>query len=185
MPVWITLFFLIIGFPKFVQSQPFEKSLPILNEFGIKSPKKLVTVSAISQPEAVSPGNDFRIHVRVLISPGSHIYSLNESYDENLATRLDLESAPFESEEPWEESPPKIMLDEVFQKMVKTHESIAQFTKKFSVPSSFKSGDFSFTGALIFRLCDNHTCSMPQEEVFKTSVKVFNLKKKNFLEFND
>ena len=176
---------MIMGFPEFAQLQPFGNSSPILGEFDIESPKKFVSVTAIPQPEAVNPGNDFRVHERVLISPGSHIYSLNESYDENLATRLDLGSAPFKSEEPWQESPPKIMLDEVFQKMVKTHESIAQFTKKFSVPSSFKSGDFSFTGALIFRLCDNHTCSMPQEEVFKTSVKVFNLKKKNFLEFND
>ena len=147
--------------------------LPPLNSPSFSfSTKNLVEVSATISPEQVKPGSSFHLNLRVVIAGGSHIYSLEEQLEKNLASRVDLTSTEFLPNGNWKESPPQIALDEVFQRVVKTHGDLAEFSRKYQIPSTAKLGEVSISGTFTYRLCNNKTCSMPQFLEFQAPLQI-------------
>ena len=134
------------------------------------SQRSLVDVSAAADPSSVFPGTVFRLHVQVVISSGSHIYSLTEGVEEDLATKVLVSQPSLQPKGEWQESPPQIIFDDVLQRAVKTHENIAEFIRDFAAP--LESFDEKIVGSLIYRLCDNRTCSMPKTAEFETPIRI-------------
>ncbi len=140
-----------------------------------KTKRPTLQVSAATIPEAIKPGERFTLHIQVILQPGSHIYSLEENFtQEKLATQIKLEDSNLHPLSDWTETPPKLSLDPVLKKTVKIHESIAQFNRdyKTTVPFLTKTGEVS--GKLIYRICDNKTCSLPLNSQFKVGLKFKN-----------
>ena len=101
------------------------------------------------------------------------MYSLEkQSDDETVATRIELEALVFDPQGDWQEMPPKLVRDDVMEKIMKTHTGRIEFSHRFSVPKGLKPGTYPISGALHFRTCDNRICTLPQEITFKTHVIV-------------
>ena len=57
---------------------------------------------------------------------------------------------------------------------VNGHKGNVEFSKTYLVPSAVKIDKYSISGKLIFRACDNHICTLPQELPFNAGILVTN-----------
>jgi hypothetical protein len=140
-----------------------------------KSKKQYVALQLEAMPdkEKVHPGDTFRLHLVSFLDKGWHMYSIEkQSDDETVATWIELEALVFDPQGNWRESPPKLVRDEVMEKIMKTHSGRVEFTRLFSVPKGLKPGAYPLSGTLHFRTCDNRICTLPQEMKFQTRVIV-------------
>ena len=65
-----------------------------------------------------------------------------------------------------------LALDPVLEKTVKIHESIAQFNRDYKTTVPLLSTSGKIYGELIYRICDNRTCSLPLNSKFKADLKI-------------
>jgi|GEM_PF-1270268 len=140
-------------------------------EFKHGGRKINVAVTAAVLPAPLRPGDLFTLYVQVSLPPEWHIYSLEDRRD-TLPTRIRLETSRFSRQGGWQESPPQMALDGVLQKIVKTHEKMAEFTLRMQVPKDLAPGVFPIAGILAYRLCDNKVCYLPRQAPFQTLVRV-------------
>lgn len=130
-------------------------------------------LDAMPDKGKVRPGETFWLHLVTFLEEGWHMYSLEkQSDDETVATRIELEALVFDPEGDWQETPPKLVRDDVLEKIMKTHTGRVEFTHLFSVPKGLKPGTYPLSGTLHFRTCDNRVCTLPQKVMFKTRVIV-------------
>lgn len=145
----------------------------LLESGGVQRKNLDLDLQAAVDPLQVGPGGRFRLFVDAAMAPGWHIYSLHEQInEESVATRLQLEDNLFHSLGGWEESRPRLIMDQVLKKMVKTHAGMAQFHQWQVVPEQLKPGKYPLQGSLVYRICDNKTCSLPKTLRFKTWIEV-------------
>ncbi len=149
------------GFESF---QKFEKS---------KMQSLALRLAAMPGKDQVRPGETFRLYVVAILEKGWHLYALEkQSEDETIATRIELEDTAFHPQGRWQETPPKLVRDEVIQKIMKTHSGRVEFTRLFSVPEGLPPGVYPVSGTLHFRICDNRICTLPKQMPFQTRVIV-------------
>ena len=130
-------------------------------------------LEAMSDKEKVLPGETFWLHLVAFLDEDWHMYSIEkQSEDETVATRIELNAPAFLPEGDWQETPPKLVRDDVMEKVMKTHSGRAEFTRLFSVPGGLKPGAYPLSGTLHFRSCDNRICTLPQAVKFQTRVIV-------------
>ena len=123
--------------------------------------------------DKVRPGEIFWLHLVAILGEGWHMYSIEkQSDDETVATRIELETRVFLPQDNWRETPPKLVRDDVMEKIMKTHSGRVEFTRLFSVPKGLKPGVYPLSGTLHFRTCDNRVCTLPQAMKFQTRVIV-------------
>ncbi len=132
-----------------------------------------VEVKAIAEPVQAQPGDVLHLYLLVEISPGWHIYSLEEQGgDASLATRFRFDENPFQQGRPWQEPEPIITMDGALNRVVKIHKDAVQFSQEQFVPENLTPGNYSISGKIVFRACDNRICSLPRETDFKTHVRI-------------
>jgi len=123
--------------------------------------------------DKVRAGEIFWLHLVTFLDEGWHIYSLEkQSGDKTVATRIELETLVFLPQGRWQETPPKLVRDDVMEKIMKTHSGRVEFTRLFIVPKELKPGVYPLSGTLHFRTCDNRICTLPQAMRFQTRVIV-------------
>lgn len=140
-----------------------------------RSKNKLYNIEAkaIAEPVQARRGESFVLHLWVDVSPGWHIYSLEEQGDDaTLATKIYFKENRFQGDQPWKEPEPTIALDGALDKVVKIHRNSVQFIQKQQIPESLTPGTYSISGKIVFRACDNRICSLPRETAFQTQVQV-------------
>jgi len=144
--------------------QKFEKS---------KKLHRPLQLEAMPDKGKVRPGETFWLHLVTSLEEGWHMYSMEkQSDDETVATRIELEALVFDPGGDWKEMQPKLVRDDVMEKIMKIHTGRVEFTHLFSVPKGLKPGTYPLSGTLHFRTCDNRVCTLPQEVMFKTRVIV-------------
>ncbi len=144
--------------------QKFEKS---------KKQKMQLQLEAMPDKDKVQPGEIFWLHLMAFLDEGWHMYSIEkQSEDETVATRIELETRTFLPQGRWQETPPKLVRDDVMEKIMKTHSGRVEFSRLFSVPKGLKPGVYPISGTLRFRSCDNRVCTLPQAIKFQTRVIV-------------
>lgn len=132
-----------------------------------------VEVVAVADPEQVKPGGKFHLRLRVTIPEGWHIYSMKlKGDDSTLATVVRFEENTFPLVGGWEESEPRIEMDGVLQKFIKSHSRYAEFHILQKVPANAKPGVYPLIGTVVYHACDNKICNLPRELPFKTQVRV-------------
>lgn len=132
-----------------------------------------IKINTIVDREVAFPGDRFKLYMSVQIEEGWHIYSLQPmDGNELLATRIVLNDNIFESKNLWQESPTRLIQDDAQQKMVKGHITTAEFHNSFRVPVNSRPGNYSITGKLIYRACDNKLCTIPQSLIFDSQIRV-------------
>jgi len=137
-----------------------------------KTKRPTLQISAATIPATIKPGEQFTLHIQVILQPGSHIYSLEENFtEEQLATQIKFEDSNLHPLNTWTETPPKLALDPVLEKTVKVHESIAEFNRDYKTVDPFLTKTGEVSGKLIYRICDNKTCSLPLNSQFKVGLK--------------
>jgi hypothetical protein len=130
-------------------------------------------LEALSDKERVKPGETFWLHLMVFLDKGWHMYSLEkQSDDKTVATRIELEPLAFDPQGGWQETPPKLVRDDVMEKIMKTHSGPVEFSRLFFVPEGLSPGTYSLSGTLHFRSCDNRICTLPMQARFQTRVIV-------------
>ncbi len=140
-----------------------------------KTKRPTLQVSAATIPETIKPGERFTLHIQVILEPGSHIYSLEENFtEEQLATQIEFNSSNLHPLSAWTETPPKLSLDPVLEKTVKIHESLAQFNRDYKTETPFFATNEKLSGNIIYRICDNRTCSLPLNSEFNVDLKIKN-----------
>lgn len=138
-----------------------------------KKQNRPLQLEAMPDKEKVQPGKTFWLYVVALMNEGWHMYSLEkQSEDETVATRIELEALVFDPQGNWQETPPKLVRDDVMGKIMKTHSGHVEFTRLYSVPEGLKPGVYPLAGTLHFRSCDNRICTLPQAMKFQTRVIV-------------
>jgi hypothetical protein len=130
-------------------------------------------LEAMPDKEKVQPGEIFWLHLVIFLGEGWHMYSIEkQSDDETVATRIELANLVFPPQGQWQETPPKLVRDDVMEKVMKIHSGRVEFTRLFSVPKGLKPGVYPLSGTLHFRSCDNRICTLPQAVKFQTRVIV-------------
>jgi DsbC/DsbD-like thiol-disulfide interchange protein len=132
-----------------------------------------VEVVAVADPEQIKPGEKFQLRLRMTIPEGWHIYSLKlEGEDAALATAIRFEENIFPILGKWEETEPRMEMDEVLQKATKSHSRYAEFNVQQKIPKNTKPGTYPLAGTVVYHACDNKICTLPKELPFKTQVNV-------------
>ena len=169
--VWIGFFLFVFIFSPMstVKATPFFQGFK--NDLGSSDHLKLV---AIIDPESVNPGDRFVLHVKIEVSKGWHIYSLDTKGDEEeyLATKIALSSGSFVPQGSWEGPTPTIGWDGALGRVVKTHEQIVEFRRWYRAVESLAPGSHEINGSIKFRSCNNKICNLPREMSFKTKINV-------------
>ena len=138
-----------------------------------KKQDRSLRLEAMPDKDKVRPGETFWLHLVAFLDEGWHMYSLEkQSDDATVATRIELEALVFDPQGRWQEMPPKLVRDDVMEKIMKTHSGRVEFTHLFSVPKGLKPGVYPLSGTLHFRTCDNRICTLPQAMKFQTRVIV-------------
>ncbi len=129
---------------------------------------------AIVDPESIDSNGKFVLHVKIEVSEGWHIYSLDARgpQDEPLATEISLHSDLFIPQGAWVEPAPNIVWDGALARVVKTHEQIVEFYREYRTIESIDPGLHKINGAIVFRACNNKICNLPRELPFKTQIKI-------------
>ena len=141
------------------------------NDFSSSDHLKLM---AIVDPETIKPGGQFVLHVKIEVSEGWHIYSLDAKggKEESLATKIAFNSESFVPQDSWKEPTPTIGWDGALDRVVKTHQQIVEFRRWYRVVESLAPGSHSIKGSIVFRACNNKICNLPREISFRTEIKV-------------
>ena len=168
---WIGFFlFVFIFFPMSTV-----KAIPFCQEFknDLGSPGHLKLV-AIIDPESINPGDRFVLHVKIEVTEGWHIYSLDSKggEEESLATKITLSSDSFIPQGSWAEPTPTIGWDGALEKVVKKHNQTVEFRRWYRVAESLALGSHRINGSIMFRACNNKICNLPSEVSFKAEIKV-------------
>ena len=169
--IW-TVLFICIFFISRLFAEPFSGMSAFDFSNVPPAPLNRIDLSVTVAPDRVKPGSSFRLHLQVVITAGSHIYSLDEQLEGSLASRIELKSSNLLPRGDWEEPPPQMTMDEVFQTVVKTHAGIAEFSREYQIPLTAKPGEISIDGAFIYRVCNNKTCSMPLSLDFQFPLQI-------------
>ena len=146
--------------------------LEFKNDLGSSEHLKLM---AIVDPESINVWDRFVLYVKIEVSEGWHIYSLDatEDEEESLATKIVLNSGSFLPQGSWEEPTPTIGWDGALERVVKTHNQTVEFRRWYRVAESIASGSHQIEGSIVFRACNNKICNLPNEISFKTEIRVF------------
>jgi DsbC/DsbD-like thiol-disulfide interchange protein len=132
-----------------------------------------VQVTALTDPLGVKPGKSFDLYLLVNLSKGWHIYSLKaQSEGESLATEIHFDENAFRATDQWMEPNPTIALDGALDKVVEVHTNSVRFRRSLQVPDDFSAGEYTISGRIEFRACDNKICTLPREVGFETRFRV-------------
>ncbi len=132
-----------------------------------------VSISAIVDPYPVRAGQRFVLRLIVNLDEGWHIYAMNpHSENTSLATRITIEEQKFIFKGEWTESEPRIIFDEALDKVIAIHQTIAEFSRPFTITGSLGSGNHQITGTLIFRACDNKVCTLENHLPFQIDLQI-------------
>ena len=134
-----------------------------------------IKVSAITNKSVVFPGEEFKFHLSIIVKIGWHIYSLSPlEGNEFLRTQIFIDENVFWKKGAWKESKPVLIQDGAVGRIVNGHKGNVEFSRTYLVPAEVEVDKHSINGKLIFRACDNHICTLPQELPFHVSILVAN-----------
>ncbi|MCH8208524.1 MAG: hypothetical protein IIA62_05670 [Nitrospinae bacterium] len=143
----------------------------------IKGSDPNIQIQSFSVPEKVRHGDQFQIYVRVTIGESWHIYSMHiKDHEPSLPTQIRFDQNVFKAEGDWRESAPRLVMDEVLQKALKTHQGQVEFHRLHSVPSNLKPGVHHLSGILLFRACDNKICALQSKMPFRLQIEILGKK---------
>ncbi len=146
---------------------------PFKDFFHSENEVSPVNVTAITDPVSVIPGKAFDLYLLVNLSKGWHIYSLKEqSEGESLATEIHFDENIFETAGKWMEPKPILSHDGALDKVVAVHTESVRFRRNLTVPGDLSPGEYTISGRIEFRACDNKVCTLPREVGFKTRFRV-------------
>ncbi len=140
-----------------------------------QEPESIIKVEALVEPEETRPGETLRLHLRVRLQPGWHIYALKlpeGEQEENLATRIELAGEGLIGPGRWTESEPRIARDGALDRVVPIHEGFAEFDWQGRVAENVQSGTHALAGSITFRACDNRVCTLPRRTDFTARMVV-------------
>ena len=162
--VLIILIFIFL-FPLVLFSNPpFDRLQPALPQ---------IKINVLTSKSMVFPGEEFKFYMSVLIEEGWHIYSLLPlKGSELLATKILIDKNVFQEKEGWREPESVLIQDGAVGKMVKGHKGNVEFSRTYIVPVDVDIGKYPLNGRLVYRACDNQTCTLPQEFLFNTVLQV-------------
>ena len=167
--VFIILFIIFSSsLPLFAKS-PFDQ---LENSNPLYTPIK---ISALTNKSVVFPGDEFKFYLSIIVKTDWHIYSLSPlEGNEFLRTQIFIDENVFRKKSAWKESKPVLIQDGAIRRMVNGHKGNVEFSKTYLVPAEVEVDKHSINGKLIFRACDNHICTLPQELPFHASILVTN-----------
>jgi len=166
---WAAFFLLFFIFfsPVVEATSPFEK-------FKNGSDSIHFKVKAIVDPENIKPGVVFTLYVKIELSEGWHIYSLHAKGFEkqSLATQIFFNSDIFVAHGLWKEPNPEIAWDGALGRVVKTHQQMVEFSRRYSAVKLISSGSYKIRGNIILRACNNKVCNLPRKIPYETKINV-------------
>jgi hypothetical protein len=167
--VFIILFIIFSSsFPLFAKS-PFDQ---LENSNPLYTPIK---ISALTNKSVVFPGDEFKFYLSIIVKTSWHIYSLSPlEGNEFLKTQIFIDENVFRKKGAWKESKSVLIQDGAVGRMVNGHKGNVEFSRTYLVPAEVEVDKHSINGKLIFRACDNHICTLPQELPFHASILVAN-----------
>jgi DsbC/DsbD-like thiol-disulfide interchange protein len=132
-----------------------------------------IKISVLTSKSVVSPGDEFKLYMSILIEEGWHIYSLSPLRgNELLATQIMIDENAFQGQEGWREPESVLIRDEAIGGMVKGHKGNVELSRTYNVPVDIEAGEYPIKGRLVYRACDNQICTLPQEFPFNTALQV-------------
>ena len=112
-------------------------------------------------------GKALQLFLQIKIRKGWYIYSVKKT-SSSISTKIELLDKAWQLQEIEESSPIKIY-DEIFQDFLFVHQNTAEFKLKALQKNNHLIPKV-ITGNLIFSICNQKSCSLPQRKIFKTEV---------------
>ncbi len=166
---WAAFFLLFFIFfsPVVEATSPFQK-------FKNGSDSIHFKIKAIVDPENIKPGDFFTLYVKIELSKGWHIYSLHAKGVEkqSLATQIFFNSDTFVAHGLWKEPNPEIAWDGALGRVVKTHQQMVEFSRRYSAVKLLSLGSYKIRGNIILRACNNKVCNLPRKIPYETKINV-------------
>jgi len=148
-------------------------ALDSFSEFKRSQNKNIhVSISGLAEPKHPRPGQEFVLKLVVHLDDRWHIYALHpHSANTPLATRITIDGHDFTARGKWTESEPRIIFDPALEKVIATHQTIAEFSRFFTMTKVLGSGKHQITGTLSFRACDNKVCTLENRLPFQIDLQ--------------
>ena len=132
-----------------------------------------IKISALTNKTFISKGEEFKLHLSILVKEGWHIYSLNPFQGrESLATQILMDKNNFQEQSEWKGPDPVLIKDGALDKIVKGYRGRIEFSKTYIVPIGVVPQIYSLTGNIALRACDDQICTLPRKFPFHTEIKV-------------
>lgn len=116
---------------------------------------------------ATQEENALQLFLQIKIRKGWYIYSVKKT-SSSISTKIELLDKAWQLQEIEESAPIKIY-DEIFQDFLFVHQNTAEFKIKALQKNNHLIPKV-ITGNLIFSICNQKSCSLPQRKIFKTEV---------------
>jgi len=168
---WVGFFLFVLIFFSISTANATPTFQEFKNDLSSSNHLKLIV---IVDPEHVNPKGRFVLYVKVEVSEGWHIYSLdaNGGKEDSLATKITLNSGSFIPQGSWEGPTPATVWDGALEKVVKTHDKTVEFRRWYRGAKSLSPGFHIVKGSIAFRACNNKICNLPNKIFFKTKINV-------------
>ena len=72
----------------------------------------------------------------------------------------------------WKESNPEIVWDGALGRVVKTHQQMVEFSRRYSAVKLISSGSHKIRGNIVFRACNNKVCNLPKKISYGAKIDV-------------
>ena len=165
--IFLILFFLFLfPFPVIAES-------PFVNLKGSNLFLPPIKLKVLANRAIVSQGQEFKLHLSILIKEGWHIYALKPLHgSESLTTQILMDQNNFLEQGGWIGPDPILINDGALGKLVKGYKGHIELSKTYLVPVSLTPHVHSLSGNILFRACDNQTCTLPRKFPFHTKIEV-------------
>ena len=122
--IFLILFFLFLLPPSVIAESPFGS----LKRSDLFLPS--IKINVLTNKTFVSQGEQFKIHLSILIEKGWHIYSLEPFQgSESLITKILIHKNNFQEQGDWQGPDPILIKDRALGKIVKGYKGHIEFTK--------------------------------------------------------
>ena len=102
------------------------------------------------------------------------IDNLDTYQDQSCVFETNIDENVFRAKGVWKEPKPVLISDGAVGRIVNGHKGNVEFSRTFLVPPKVEVDKYSIHGKLLFRACDNQSCTLPQELPFQTGILVTN-----------
>ncbi|MCP4296621.1 MAG: hypothetical protein GY786_13535 [Proteobacteria bacterium] len=132
-----------------------------------------VEILASTNKESLKRGEQFILTITGRVAEGQHIYSIvKQGGFAPEPTSLTIESSHLTLSDQLRESLPQRLFDGAFEQELLIHSGDFELNQPVKIGVTLAQGYYQFYGNILYQICDNRICSLPQKKPFSFDLTI-------------